>query len=77
MKKIALSLMLMLCAFQAAFAITPFIITDIRVEGLERLEAGTVFNYLPLKVGDELNDEESRLSIKELFATGFFKEVSL
>jgi len=77
MKKIALSLMLMLCAFQAAFAITPFIITDIRVEGLERLEAGTVFNYLPLKVGDELNDEEARLSIKELFATGFFKEVAL
>ncbi|MGR3913552.1 MAG: outer membrane protein assembly factor BamA [Gammaproteobacteria bacterium] len=61
----------------AAFAITPFIITDIRVEGLERLEAGTVFNYLPLKVGDELNDEEARISIKELFGTGFFKDVAL
>ncbi len=76
MKKIALALWL-LCGIQAAFAITPFIITDIRVEGLERLEAGTVFNYLPLKVGDELNDEEARLSIKELFATGFFKDVAL
>ena len=58
-------------------AITPFIITDIRVEGLQRLEEGTVFNYLPLKVGDEVDDEETRLSIKELFKTGFFEDVSL
>ena len=76
MKKIALALLLLFC-FRAVFAVTPFIITDIRVEGLERLEAGTVFNYLPLKVGDELNDEEARLSIKELFSTGFFKDVVL
>lgn len=67
----------LLCCVQTAWAITPFVITDIRVEGLERLEAGTVFNYLPLKVGDELNDEEARLSIKELFGTGFFKDVEL
>ena len=44
---------------QSALAITPFIITDIRVQGAERLEEGTIFNYLPLKVGDELNDEEA------------------
>lgn len=81
MKKIILSvLFLTLTQFalpQFALAITPFTITDIRVEGLGKLEAGTVFNYLPLKVGDEVNDEETRLSIKELFKTGFFKEVSL
>ncbi len=76
MKKIVLTLLLLL-PFQTLLAITPFVITDIRVEGLERLEAGTVFNYLPLKVGDELNDEEARLSIKELFDTGFFKDVAL
>lgn len=76
MKKILLALLLLL-PFQTLLAITPFVITDIRVEGLERLEAGTVFNYLPLKVGDELNDEEARLSIKELFDTGFFKDVAL
>ena len=53
-KKIALfALLSFYCA--AGSAITPFIITDIRVEGLQRLEAGTVYNYLPLKVGDELN----------------------
>ena len=76
MKKTALGLLLWFYC-HALLAITPFIITDIRVEGLERLEAGTVYNYLPLKVGDELNDEEARLSIKELFSTGFFKDVSL
>ncbi len=76
MKKIALAFLLSLYS-SALLAITPFIITDIRVEGLERLEAGTVFNYLPLKVGDELSDEEARLSIKELFSTGFFKDVAL
>ena len=75
-RKIALfALLLFYCA--AGSAITPFIITDIRVEGLQRLEAGTVYNYLPLKVGDELNDVEAQLSIKELFGTGFFKDVAL
>jgi len=76
MKKIALACLIILF-FQSTHAIEPFIITDIRVEGIERLEPGTVFNYLPLKVGDELNDEEAQLSIKELFRTGFFKDVVL
>ena len=77
---LTLSLLLaaaLLLTTMPARAIEPFIITDIRVEGAERLEAGTVFNYLPLKVGDELTDEEARLSIKELFATGFFRDVEL
>ncbi len=81
MKKTTLiTLFLVLSQFalaQFAFAITPFTITDIRVEGLERLDEGTVFNYLPLKVGDKVDDEETRLSIKELFKIGFFKAVSL
>ena len=74
-KTVLLALLWFYCA--TALAITPFVITDIRVEGLERLEAGTVYNYLPLKVGDELNDVEAQLSIKELFGTGFFKDVAL
>ena len=76
MKKATL-IVLFLALSQVAFAITPFTITNIRVEGLARLEEGTIFNYLPLKVGDEVNDEETRLSIKALFKTGFFKAVSL
>lgn len=76
MKKISL-LILLLALIRPVFAIDPFTITDIQVEGLERLEAGTVFNYLPLKVGDEANDEEVQLSIKALFKTGFFNEIYL
>ncbi len=68
---------LLFIPLRAVFAIEPFTITDIRVEGLERLEEGTVFNYLPLKVGDEADDEEIRLSIRELFGTGFFKQIEL
>ena len=76
MKRLAFILLILSMSFPS-FAVTPFVITDIRVEGLERLDAGTVYNYLPLKVGDELNDEEAKLSIKTLFETGFFKDVKL
>ncbi|MGH8743750.1 MAG: outer membrane protein assembly factor BamA, partial [Burkholderiales bacterium] len=49
----------------------------IRVEGLQRTEAGTIFSYLPVKVGDTMNDEKAAATIKSLFATGFFKDVRL
>lgn len=61
----------------ASFAIEPFIITDVIVVGNGRLDDGTIFNYLPLKVGDEVDDEEARHSIKALFETGFFRNVKL
>lgn len=76
MKKTVFALLALLVSFPA-FSVTPFEITDIRVEGLERLDAGTIFNYLPLKVGDEMNDEEAKLAIKALFDTGFFRDVQL
>jgi outer membrane protein insertion porin family len=60
-----------------AQAVEPFIIKDIRVEGIQRTEAGTVFSYLPVKVGDRLDDEKASAAIKALFATGFFKDVRL
>jgi outer membrane protein insertion porin family len=44
-----------------ASAITPFVVKDIRVEGVQRTEAGTVFSYLPIKVGDTLDDEKAAL----------------
>ena len=74
MKKIQMILLAMLASFRV-FAVDPFIISDIKVEGLERLDAGTVFNYLPLKVGDEMNDEEAVIGIRTLFETGFFRDV--
>lgn len=58
-----------------AVAFEPFTVKDIRVEGIQRTEAGTVFGYLPVKVGDTLTDEKAAQSIKSLFATGFFKDV--
>lgn len=60
-----------------ASAFEPFVVKDIRVEGIQRTEAGTVFNYLPVKVGDTLNDEKASEAIRKLFATGFFKDVRI
>ena len=61
----------------AAQAIEPFVIRDIRVEGIQRTEAGTVFSYLPVKVGDTMTDEKASETIRALFGTGFFKDVSV
>jgi outer membrane protein insertion porin family len=60
-----------------AQAIEPFVIKDIRVEGIQRTEAGTVFSYLPVKVGDTMTDEKASQTIRALFATGFFRDVSI
>ncbi len=60
-----------------AMAFEPFAVKDIRVEGIQRTEAGTVFSYLPVKVGETLTPEKSAQSIKALFATGFFKDVRI
>ncbi len=54
-----------------------FIIKDIRVEGLQRLADGTLLNYLPVQVGDPLDDSQVIYSIKELYKTGFFADVQL
>jgi outer membrane protein insertion porin family len=65
-----------LCSNQA-FAVEPFTVKDIRVEGIQRTEAGTVFNYLPVRVGDTYTDEKGAAAIKALYATGFFKDVRI
>ena len=62
---------------QSVSAFDPFAIKDIRVEGIQRTEAGTVFSYLPVKVGDTMTDEKAAAAIKALFTTGFFKDVRL
>ncbi len=67
---------LALCAGHA-LAVTPFVVKDIRVEGIQRTEAGTVFSYLPVRVGETFDDEKSIAAIKALYATGFFKDVRL
>jgi len=67
----------MVFASQAAWALAPFKVQDIRVEGLQRVEPGTIFASLPLRVGDEYNDEKGSAAIRALFALGLFKDVRL
>ena len=61
----------------SALALEPFVVKDIRVEGLQRTEAGTVFTYLPVKVGETMNDDLASQAIKSLYNTGFFKDVRI
>lgn len=55
----------------------PFVISDIRVDGLQRISAGTVFTYLPLEMGDRVGRGEAADAIRALFRTGFFSDVRL
>ena len=77
MKKKLLAGLLASVLSNGAWAFAPFEIRDIRVEGIQRTEAGTVFSYLPVKVGDKMTDERATQAIKALFATGFFKDVRI
>jgi outer membrane protein insertion porin family len=61
----------------SAGAIERFVVRDVRVDGLQRISAGTVFNYLPVKVGETFDDARSAESVRALFKTGFFQDVSL
>ena len=61
----------------SSFAADTFIVKDIKVTGLERISIGTVFNYLPIKVGDTVTQEEVSNSIRSLFKTGFFQDVKI
>ena len=73
----ATALAAMVLAAQAAWALEPFKVQDIRVEGLQRVEPGTVFASMPLRVGDDYNDEKGAAAIRSLFALGLFKDVRL
>ncbi len=64
-----------LLLFGVAHAAEPFTVSDIRAEGLQRISAGTLFNYLPIKVGDRVDDARSAEGLKALYATGFFDDV--
>ncbi len=68
---------LALMACLPAWAVDPFTVRDIRVEGLQRIESGTVFASIPLRVGDQYTDEKGAAAIRALFALGLFKDVRL
>ncbi|MGH8761547.1 MAG: outer membrane protein assembly factor BamA, partial [Burkholderiales bacterium] len=77
MKKRLLLLVLLSLVSLPALAFEPFQVKDIRVEGIQRTEAGTVFSYLPVKVGDTIDQDRATAAVKALYATGFFKDVRL
>lgn len=77
MKKTITLLLACLLPVPLAQAIENFFVKDIRVEGLQRIAPGTVFNYLPIKVGDSLTELNARDAIAALFKTGFFLDVRL
>lgn len=62
---------------QSVMALTPFAVEDIRVEGLQRVEAGTIFASLPVRIGDTYTDEKAAASIKALFGLGLFNDVRI
>ena len=64
-------------AATAAWAVEPFTVRDIRVEGLQRVEAGTIFASLPVRVGDTYSDERGAAAIRALFDLGLFKDVRI
>ncbi|MFM0204150.1 outer membrane protein assembly factor BamA [Paraburkholderia fungorum] len=61
----------------SAHASDSFVIRDIRLEGLQRIEPGTVFAYLPIKQGDTFSDDKASAAIRALYATGFFNDVKI
>jgi outer membrane protein insertion porin family len=62
---------------QSGWAVEPFTVKDIRVEGLQRAEAGTIFASLPVRVGDTYSDDKAAASIRALFGLGLFKDVRI
>ncbi len=74
------SIVLLVTAWMActlSLAIEPFVIKEIRVEGLQRVEPGTVFASIPLRVNETFNDEKGSAAIRSLFGLGLFKDVRL
>ena len=60
-----------------ALAFEPFTVRDIRIEGLQRISAGAVFNTLPVRIGDRVDENLSARIIHALYKSGFFKDVRL
>jgi outer membrane protein insertion porin family len=75
--RLVLLLLVGLLHVTSSWAVEPFVISDIRVEGLQRSDAGTIFASLPFRVGDTYNDEKGAAALRALFATGLYKDVRI
>src|SRR6266436_4597695 len=71
------ALLVVAAAGAAAQSFKPFTVKDIRVEGLQRTEPGTVFSYLPVKVGETMTEEKAQQAVRARSATGFCQDVRL
>lgn len=60
-----------------ASAFSPFVVRDIQVNGIQRVDAGTIFSYLPVKVGEQFTEAQASEAIQRLYATGFFSDVKI
>ena len=69
--------LLVFCFLSTAIAADPFVVQDIKLEGLQRISAGTVFNYLPIKVGDRVDAKRTGDALRALYKTGFFRDVRI
>ncbi|MGY3040390.1 outer membrane protein insertion porin family [Rhodanobacter sp. TND4EL1] len=76
MKRIA-ALILLASLSANAFAFDPFVVSDIRIDGLSRISAGTVYNYLPVNKGDQLTNDGAQRAIRALYQTKFFSDVEM
>jgi len=77
MTRVLLRAAFLMIIARAAWAFDPFVVRDIRVDGIQRIEAGTIFSYLPVKVGETMTEEKGSQAIRALFGTGFFRDVRL
>jgi len=76
MKRIA-ALLLLASLSANAVAFEPFVVSDIRIDGLSRISAGTVYNYLPVNKGDQFTEDEAQRAIRALYNTHFFSDVEM
>lgn len=74
---LALALAAVTGAPALAQAAEPFTVSDIRVDGLQRISSGTVFTYLPVERGETITDNKVGETIRALYKTGFFEDVQL
>jgi len=76
-KRWLIILAVLLSVSTSVHAFERFIVSDIKLEGLERIADGTLLNYLPIHVGDPVDDQQAAYALRELYKTGFFKNVEL
>ena len=66
-----------LLAAGVANAFTPFVVKDIQVNGVQRVDPGTIFTYLPVRVGDTFTEEQAAEAIQRLYSSGLFSDVTI